>query len=117
MRRLRHWKQRYDPNAAFVCRRPLIWDGQTYQPGDRIPEGLAANQGKLRRLWETGWIELAEFDPPDVATGQPSEPASPEGVSITQRGSWYVLTLPDGTERKAQGQEERDALLAELRGE
>ena len=114
MRRLRHWKQRYDPNAAFVCRRPLTWDGQTYQPGDRIPDGLSANQGKLRRFWETGWIELAEFAAPDVATGQPHQPTSPEGVSVARRGSWYILTLPDGSERKAQGQGERDALLAEL---
>ena len=117
MRRLRHWKQRYDPNAAFVCRRPMTWDGQTYELGDRIPEGLAANQAKLRRFWEAGWIELAEFEAPDIATGQLHQSALPEVVSVTRRGSWYVFTLPDGSERKAQGQEERDALLAELRGE
>ena len=112
--KLRHWKQQYHPNAAFICRRRMAWGGRTYEPGGRIPAELAANKAKLRRFWEAGWIELAEFQAPDVATGQPAEPELPEEATLEQHGSWYVVTLPDGTEHKAQGSEARDALLAEL---
>ena len=112
--KLRHWKQQYHPNAAFICRRRMAWGGRNYEPGGRIPAELAANKAKLRRFWEAGWIELAEFQAPDVATGQPAEPELPEEATLEKRGSWYVVTLPDGTKHKAQGSEARDALLAEL---
>lgn len=116
IRKVRHWKQRYDANAAFICRRRMMWGDRTYEPGDPIPEGLAANKAKLRRFWESRWIELAEFQAPDVATGQPAEPELPEGMTLEQRGAWYVVTMPDGSERKAMGREARDELLAELAG-
>jgi hypothetical protein len=70
IRKLRHWKQHFDINAAFICRKVMVWEDETYQPGDIIPEGLLADKGKLRRFWEAQWIELAEFEEPDVATGQ-----------------------------------------------
>ena len=111
--KFRHWKQRYDPNASFICRRRLQWGGLKYEPGDPTPDGLAANKGKLRRFWESGWIELAEFEAPNVATGQ-VERDLPPGATLEQRGSWYVVTLADGTERKAQGLGAYDELLAEI---
>ena len=113
-RKLRHWKQRYDPNAAFVFRRRVVWNGATHEPGDPIPEELAANRTKLRRFWESGWIELAEFEAPDVATGQVSLEL-PDGITMTQRGPWFTITLADGSVHKAQGAEARDELLAQLR--
>ena len=126
MGKLRSWKQRYDPKAAFICRRRLRWGGLVYEPGNLIPDELAANKGKLRRFWEAGWIELAEFEAPNVATGQPVRTAVegpesadltlPDGASLEQRGSWYVLTMADGTESKVQGREAYHALLEELRG-
>ena len=112
--KLRHWKQQYHPNAAFICRRRMAWGGRVYLPGAPIPAELAANKAKLRRFWEAGWIELAEFQAPDVATGQLGFGGLPKGATLEQRGSWYVVTLPDGTEHKAQGSKARDALLAEL---
>ena len=141
--KLRHWKQRYDPNAAFICRRHMAWGGRTYEPGGRIPKELAANKGKLRRFWEASWIELAEFQAPDVATGQPmetpvedperpvealdgAETASvvvqeapetlPEGATMERRGSWHVVTMPDGSERKALGRKALNELLAKIGG-
>ena len=69
MRKLRHWKQRYDKNARFVWRRPTMFGRRAYEPGDLIPPELEANKTKLRRFWESGRIELAEFEDPNVATG------------------------------------------------
>lgn len=70
VRTLRHWKQRFNKNADFIWRRPIIWQGKNMEPGDPIPEALAKNSTKLRRFWESRVIELAEFEEPDVLTGQ-----------------------------------------------
>jgi len=69
MRKLRHWKQRFNKNARFVWRRPTTFGGEAYQPGDPIPPELESNKTKLRRFWESSAIELAEFEDPNVATG------------------------------------------------
>lgn len=70
VRTLRHWKQRFQENAKFIWRRPVTWDSKDVKAGDPIPESLANNRNKLRRFWEAKVIELAEFEAPDVATGQ-----------------------------------------------
>ena len=124
IRKLRHWKQRFDPNAAFVCRRLMQWGGETYEPGDRIPEELAANKAKLRRFWESGWIELAEFDAPNVATGQ-VEPAvgdeselspAPNDARVERHGAWYVVTTAEGEQHRVRGKADLEALLGDLTG-
>ena len=79
VRTLRHWKQQYDPNADFIFRRGLQYGPETFEPGDDIPQALKDNKGKLRRFWEAGWIELALFDEPNVATGQV------EGKPLTEK--------------------------------
>jgi len=78
IRSLRHWKQRFDPNAAFVWRKNVIWAGEQMEAGMEIPEELAANRTKLKRFWESGYIELAEFEEPDVLTGQVPEKTKEE---------------------------------------
>lgn len=114
IRKLRHWKQRFDRNAEFVFRRRKIWGAKTYEPGDPIPPELNDNPTKLRRFWESGTIELAEFDEPDVATGQVEYP---DGVTVEKgNGSWFVVTTPDG-ETKVNGQGALDELIARLRAE
>ena len=70
IRRLRHWKQRWDPNARFIFRRRTLYSGEVFEAGDIIPETLANNRAKLRRFWEAKRIELAEFEAPNVQTGQ-----------------------------------------------
>lgn len=69
VRKLRHWKQRFDRNAEFIWRRRLTYAGRAYGPGDPIPADLSEKKTKLRRLWESGTIELAQFEDPDVLTG------------------------------------------------
>lgn len=73
VRTLRHWKQRFKNNADFIWRRPVIWQGKAVKAGDPIPKSLAENKTKLRRFWEARVIELAEFEEPDVLTGQKPE--------------------------------------------
>jgi hypothetical protein len=69
VRKLRHWKQRFNKNAMFIWRRPARFAGKAQRPGDPIPDELASNKAKLRRFWESGVIELAQFETPDVLTG------------------------------------------------
>lgn len=70
VRKLRHWKQRFDKNAKFIWRKPITWLGEQVTPGDPVPEDLENNPTKLRRFWGAHVIELAEFEEPDVQTGQ-----------------------------------------------
>ena len=76
IRKVRHWKQRFDPAAAFVCRRRIVWGAEIYERGDLIPDQLAGNKVKLRRFWDSGFIELWEENPepePDVKAGEESQ--------------------------------------------
>lgn len=88
VRRLRHWKQQFDPRARFVWRKGLTYAGQRVEAGDVVPDGLL-KPTKLRRFWESGVIELAEFEAPDVATGRPRGP-----VVTHTGGGWYDVLLP-----------------------
>ncbi len=114
IRLLRHWKQRFDKNAAFIFRRPLQYGPKRYQPGDPIPTELEDNPTKLRRFWESKVIELAEFEDPDVVTGRVIPDTLPEGVTVERgKGSWYLVVTPFD-EHKVNGQKKLHKLLAEL---
>ena len=80
IRRLRHWKQRFDKNAEFIWRRPTIAGGVTYEAGSPIPDVLKNNPAKLRRFWEAKRIELADFEAPNVATGVVEEEPKPNDM-------------------------------------
>ena len=94
IRRLRHWKQRYAPNAAFIWRRRLLFNGTLYEPGDQIPAELVANKSKLRRFWEGQIIELAEFEAPAHKAPEP-EPPEPPAATVTVAD--VVVTVADAT--------------------
>ena len=57
MARLRHWRQRFNPNAAFVWRRSRRFGGGNTVPGEVVPPMKAH---KLRNFWEAGVIELRD---------------------------------------------------------
>ncbi len=89
VRRLRHWKQRYDPNAAFVWRKSTTYRATIYPAGSIVPDEIIEDMGrvKLRRFWEAGRIELSEFEAPSIAL--PTRPMmkavrSPEEASNEQ---------------------------------
>lgn len=96
VRRLRHWKQRFNPGAKFIWRSNVLWQGKRVKPGDPVPQELneRTNRGKLRRLWEAGVICLAEFDVPDVVTGRAPVPSADGPI---KEGSQWVVP---GTDQK-----------------
>lgn len=81
---LRHWRQRWDPDAKFVWSRPLLWHGEKSVPGEPAPIELVANKRKLRAFWERGVIHLArarqtasESQPAKKGEAKPAIQASP----------------------------------------
>lgn len=77
VRRLRHWKQQFDKNAHFIWRKNVTYGTTIFVAGQRVPDGLIPT-AKLRRFWESRFIELAEFkEPKNVLTGQ-VEPDAPK---------------------------------------
>lgn len=116
-KKLRHWKQRFHKDAGFIWRRPRTYGSKDYKPGDPIPKELEENPTKLRRFWEAGVIELADFSAPNVATGQVDDSSEvPEGVTITPgKGSWSVVTTADGEEHKVNGKKALEILLVDLK--
>ena len=73
IRKVRHWKQKWDPDAPMIWRRRVLWGDRYYEPGEPVPDDLAANRKKLRRFWESSWIERADFVPPDELRRQAAE--------------------------------------------
>lgn len=130
VRRLRHWKQRFHPDAEFIFRRPVNFLGKRYEPNDPIPQALADHKTKLRRFWESGIIELALFEAPNVATGVVDEPkeeaddevqllidTAPDGVEVERgNGSWFVVRVGE-EEHKVNGKAALEEKLAELEAE
>lgn len=142
IRALRHWKQRFDPKARFVWRKDTDWGEQHFGAGTVIPDEIIEEMGraKLRRFWESHFIELAEFDEPDVMTGivppsteveVPIEPSAtveipvegadgasstdrelPDGVTVENSGGgWYTVTIDGGEPERVRGHDALEALL------
>ncbi len=123
VRRLRHWKQRFNRDAEFIWRRTIVYAGERYEAGTPIPEALAKSPTKLRRFWEGHSIELAEFDVPNVVTGQvedqvPSPMGLPGVLVRSGRGSWFLVKRDAGADEiKVNGQRALDKLLDQWRTE
>lgn len=58
VRRLRHWRQRFDPNAKFVFCKGTSYGGKWYEAGTEVPKALHTDHGRLKRFWETGFVQL-----------------------------------------------------------
>lgn len=57
---VRHWRQRFDPAAEFVWIRSVqLTNDRRTAVGERVDKA-ALPVGKLRVLWNVGWIALAE---------------------------------------------------------
>lgn len=69
----RHWKQQFQADAGFVFRRAITWTtperSARFEPGTELPEWVRESMGraKLRRWWESHYIELAKFEDPQQA--------------------------------------------------
>lgn len=136
-RRLRHWKQQFDPNAQFIWRRATTFNGVECVAGDVLSDAVILKMGvnKLRRLWQSSRIELHQFEAPPTShpllpggapgqpSGDPQPTAAPPGTAPSEGGTernisikhvggpWFIVTI-DGTEHKVRGR----AKAAELVG-
>lgn len=96
VRRLRHWKQRFDPNAKFVWRTVKLFGGKETVPGEPLPEDFVnnpRNRNKIFRLWEAGMIELAEFKAvKNTLTGEREEATiDPVDLLVKEGNKWTVI--------------------------
>ena len=78
--RLRHWRQHYRETARFVWRRSLLWGGKNTVIGDPVPADI--RKDKLKRLWDSGYIELRDHPlrrspDPHARAEEATEAASP----------------------------------------
>lgn len=107
IRALRHWKQRFDPNAAFVWRKRTEWGDQVFEPGDPIPDEIIEEMGrtKLRRFWESHFVELAEFEDPDVLSGRPEKYAASEAEAALREAENALESALKEAELLAKSQE------------
>ena len=88
MAKVRHWKERFDLDAEFVfAKRLKFGDGYVY-PGDPVPKD-EVKPHRLRIWWKGGYISRAD---------SPTAPKR-EGIRVEQRGAWYRLHFPDGTQK------------------
>ena len=119
LRKVRHWKQRFDPNVKFIFRRGMTFAGKKHQRGDYVPKKLLTNRLKLENFWEAEVIELAEFAVPGRPISLLGVEAvlalpMPEGVSLKHIGNhWYEITVPDGEPVRKQGKKGVDTFLKE----
>jgi len=98
VRRLRHWKQQFNPNAKFIWNKPILWAGEYVKVGSPVPAKLLNIPIKLQRFWSAGVIELAEFEAPldilnPAAKAEADNPS--EAVIIKLGNGWVSNYFPD----------------------
>lgn len=105
VRRLRHWKQRFDKDAAFIWRQARMFNGVMTVPGELVPDEVLKDRNKLKRLWEASCIELAEFD--DISNSLTGERRSASKKEEVPAGAVDPETLleKDGRKWKVKGSE------------
>lgn len=118
---LRHYKQRFDPDAEFVFRknRKLGLCGVALcHKGMPVTQEMKDTLGKhkLRNWWDAGLIELAtkqesveqENVDKDHNLGGPAM-----GPAMKHMGAgWYEVTLEDGTVERVRGKKNAEDFLA-----
>ena len=125
VRKLRHWKQRFDRNARFIWRKGGFWHGQPIVAGGEVTPAqmLQMGKAKLRRLWDSERIELAEFDFPNPRTGVPDAPRSdedllPNGVTVEALGgNWHAVKMNGSLVKKVRGSTRLQATIDEIAAE
>lgn len=88
-RRLRHWKQRFDPKAELIFTRPMQLDGETrVEAGDVITQELRdrfqLSDHRLARWWEARAIALRDLM--EVPKPEKPEGGKPETSRVPKPG-------------------------------
>lgn len=110
----RHYKQRWDPNAEFVWRRRCLLRSELEEPytapGDRVDKNQLAS-GKLRMLWNAGYIELADWTPPEDR--RHATPKRARAVLHDDGGGWYTLEVAGQRAERIRGRKAMEAFVVE----
>jgi len=130
MSRLRHWKQRWDPNAPLKFMKRLRMGDDPKKPyvnpGELVTDEQRQKLGvnRLRRWWDSGVLERADFDPTvrggvseDAPKSTPSVPRKTVAVHIEKgegRGN-YLVNVGDDEPIKVRGKKKAENLANELR--
>ena len=103
-RRARHWKQLWDPNAKFVWRKRLLFNGKHTEVGKAVTKKQRQTLGvnRLRRWWDAGVIEIdpKTFEPGKrkAATPKAKEPREPRPQKLPVLNPQKRKKLREGVE-------------------
>ncbi len=116
---VRHWKQRYDPDAKFVFLKRLKLGLNVKKPwvlpGDPVPTGdVRLGRGRLKRWWEAGIIGLADFVDPDVVKRDKRKQDAHEVREALAAAAKVLPGLLAQAEELKTAKEPEEAALAEL---
>ncbi len=121
MATLRHWKQRFDPDADLVFRKRMVirgWGVDVAEPGDRVPQEMKDHFGvhRLRIWWEGGFLQIedtAELEAPSAGAGEDLTRDPTSGVtqppktlqSVVHVGGGYYDVTQDGVTTRIRGKQ------------
>jgi len=115
MSKLRHWKERYDPERdLFFLKRLRMGDGYVF-PGDPVTEEMREKLGphRLKTWWKGGTIA---HEVPAGAMHRVAE--QKEGTYpkvLKSNTSWFTVEVSEGDVRKVNGRKALDELLESLK--
>jgi len=109
VRNLRHWKQQFNADAAFIARKRLNLSCGVIEPGEILPQEAIDDMGrtKLKRFWAAKRIELAQFEPtqafgigtPELdTTAKALDEANAEAAALIEEITAEAIIDVDGPE-------------------
>lgn len=122
MATMRHWKQRFTPDAKFVFlkRLKLGLDAKKpwVMPGDPVPTGdVRLGRGRLKKWWDAGIIGLADWVDPDVVKRDKRKQDAEEVREALEAAAEALPGLLAQAEELKATKEPEEAALAELEGD
>ena len=102
MVKVRHWRERFEPDMDFVFCKRL----DNYKPGDSVPDSMPIN--KRRWLWKSRYICEGKY------YHGAAEPAPQSDIQIERKDKgWIKVTLPDGQTKSLRGEAALEQFLKE----
>jgi len=127
---MRHWKQRYSPDARLVFRKRMQLGAcgvDMVHPGDEVTQEMKETFGRhrLRIWWEGGFLEIQEVEEIETdPAGTPGEEVNEDDLTQEEiddaqpatnlehvGAGWYDVTLQDGTVERVRGKVSAQLLL------
>tara|TARA_R110000803_G_scaffold20201_5_gene52232 strand:- start:11840 stop:12253 length:414 start_codon:yes stop_codon:yes gene_type:complete len=113
MAKVRHWKQKWDPEAPLVFRKRLLLNGVQVGPGTVVTKEIRSalgedefsQQRRLKLWWDSGYLEIQNW-------GLDVKPAEETPQIVEGKRGWFKVTLADGSTKNVRGRQVAEALLA-----